>query len=47
MSLVVVMRALGISVSAIPTIDRIVALCETQEAFAQAAPLKQPGAPSA
>jgi maleylacetoacetate isomerase/maleylpyruvate isomerase len=47
MSLVVVMRALHISVADIPTIDRIVALCEAQDAFAQAAPLKQPGAPSA
>jgi hypothetical protein len=41
------MRALHISVADIPTIDRIVALCEAQDAFAQAAPLKQPGAPSA
>jgi maleylacetoacetate isomerase len=47
MSIVVVMRVLNVSVPAIPTIDRIVALCETQEAFAQAAPLRQAGAPSA
>jgi len=47
MSLVVVMRALHISVSDIPTIDRIVGMCETQDAFARAAPLQQPGAPPA
>ena len=47
MSIVVVMRTLDVSVPDVPTIDRIVALCETQEAFAQAAPLRQPGAPSA
>ena len=45
MSIVAVMRVFRISVSDIPTIDRIVALCETQDAFAKAAPFKQTGAP--
>jgi maleylacetoacetate isomerase len=47
MSIVAVMRVFKISVADIPTIDRIVALCETQEAFAKAAPLRQAGAPAA
>jgi len=46
-SVVAVMRVFKISVADIPTIDRIVALCETHEAFARAAPFKQPGAPAA
>ena len=45
MSIVAVMRVFKISVAGIPTIDRIVALCETQEAFAKAAPFRQIGAP--
>jgi len=45
MSLVAVMRMFGIAVADAPTIDRIVAQCETQEAFANAAPQKQQGAP--
>jgi maleylacetoacetate isomerase len=47
MSIVAVMRVFGIAVADIPTIDRIVALCETQAAFAAAAPLRQAGAPAA
>lgn len=47
MSIVAVMRMFNIAIADIPTIDRIVALCETQEAFARAAPLKQTGAPTA
>ncbi|MEA2741309.1 MAG: maleylpyruvate isomerase [Acetobacteraceae bacterium] len=47
MSIVAVMRVFRISVPDIPTIDRIVALCEPQEAFAKAAPSKQEGAPAA
>jgi maleylacetoacetate isomerase len=45
-SIVAVMRVFKISVAGIPTIDRIVALCESQAAFAQAAPSKQEGAPA-
>jgi maleylacetoacetate isomerase/maleylpyruvate isomerase len=40
-----VMRVFNVSVSGIPTIDRIVALCDKHEAFAKADPLKQEGAP--
>jgi maleylacetoacetate isomerase len=47
MSIVAVMRVFKISVADIPTIDRIVALCETQDAFAKAAPFRQVGAPAA
>jgi maleylacetoacetate isomerase len=47
MSIVVVMRVFKLSIANIPTVDRIVALCETQEAFAKAEPLKQEGAPGA
>jgi glutathione S-transferase len=47
MSIVVVMRVFRISIADIPTIDRIVALCETHEAFAKADPFKQDGAPKA
>ena len=46
MSIVSVMRVFRITVDGVPTIDRIVALCETQDAFARAAPLRQIGAPS-
>ena len=45
MSIVSVMRVFRITVDTIPTIDRIVALCETHDAFAKAAPMKQKGAP--
>jgi maleylacetoacetate isomerase len=47
MSIIAVMRVFRLSVPGIPTIDRIVALCEPQEAFAKAAPSKQEGAPAA
>jgi maleylacetoacetate isomerase len=46
MSVVAVMRVFNISVADIPTIDRIVALCESTEAFAKAVPSKQEGAPA-
>ena len=46
MSIIVVMRVFKIAVADIPTIDRIVTRCETQEAFSRAAPLKQEGAPT-
>jgi maleylacetoacetate isomerase len=46
-SVVTVMRVFKIAVADIPTIDRIVARCETHEAFANAAPLRQAGAPAA
>lgn len=45
MSIIVVMRVFKIAVPGIPTIDRIVALCESQAAFAKADPYKQEGAP--
>jgi maleylacetoacetate isomerase len=45
MSIVAVMRVFRISVADVPTIDRIVALCEAQDAFAAAAPSRQEGAP--
>jgi len=45
MSIVAVMRVFKISVADIPTVDRIVALCETHAAFARADPNKQHGAP--
>ena len=44
-SILAVMRVFNVSVSGIPTIDRIVALCDKHEAFAKADPLKQEGAP--
>ena len=44
-SIIVVMRVFAITVPAIPTIDRIMAHCETLEAFAHAAPNRQLGAP--
>jgi maleylacetoacetate isomerase len=45
MSIVAVMRVFKIAIADIPTVDRIVALCETQDAFTRAAPLRQQGAP--
>jgi maleylacetoacetate isomerase len=45
MSIVAVLRVFGFSTSGTPTIDRIVALCEMQAAFAAAAPMRQQGAP--
>ena len=45
-SVIAVMRVFKISVAGIPTIERIVAQCETQEAFAKANPFRQDGAPA-
>ncbi len=47
MSLVAVMRVFNVTAPGIPIIDRIVALCDTNEAFMQAHPLRQRGAPAA
>jgi maleylacetoacetate isomerase len=44
-SIPAVMKIFKISVGGIPTIDRIVARCEANEAFAKADPFKQAGAP--
>ena len=44
-SIVVVQRVFGIEVAAIPTVDRIMANCEAQDAFARADPRRQAGAP--
>ncbi|MBC7547965.1 MAG: maleylacetoacetate isomerase [Polaromonas sp.] len=46
-SIIAVMRVFKIDVPEIPTIDRIVAHCETLEAFAKATPHRQVGAPAA
>lgn len=46
-SILVVMRVFKISVSDTPTIDRIMAACESLEAFAKADPMRQEGAPTA
>lgn len=46
-SLIVVMRVFSIEVSDIPTVDGIMARCETMEAFSRAEPRKQFGAPPA
>ena len=45
-SIVAVMRIFKITVPAIPTIDRIMARCEALDAFANAAPQRQVGAPA-
>ena len=45
-SILAVMRVFKIAVADVPTVDRIVALCETHEAFAKAAPHLQAGAPA-
>lgn len=45
MSIVVVARVFKIEVAGTPTINRIAALCEAQEVFAQADPMRQEGAP--
>ena len=39
------MRVFKITVTDIPTVDRIVAECEALDAFARAAPQRQVGAP--
>ena len=44
-SIIAVMRVFKITVADIPTVDRIMALCETHEAFAKANPFRQEGAP--
>ena len=46
-SLLVVMRVFKIEVADIPTVGRIMAACETLEAFARADPRRQAGAPAA
>ena len=46
-SIIAVMRVFKIEVADIPTVDRIVAHCETLDAFAKAAPNRQVGAPAA
>ncbi len=47
MSIIVVTRVFKIEVAGTPTISRIAALCEAQEAFAKADPMRQDGAPQA
>ena len=44
-SIIAVMRVFRITVADIPTIDRIIALCDAHEAFDKADPFKQEGAP--
>ena len=44
-SIIVVMRVFKIEVPNIRSVDRIMATCETLDAFAQAAPARQQGAP--
>ena len=45
-SILAVMRVFKISVPGTPTIDRIIAACDAHDAFAKAAPSRQPGAPT-
>lgn len=45
-SIIAVMRIFKITIPDIPTIDRIMAACEANEAFAKADPLRQAGAPA-
>ena len=45
-SIIVVMRVFKIEVTAIPTVDRIMAACEKLDAFVQADPRRQAGAPA-
>lgn len=45
-SLVMVQRVFDVAVPDIPTVNAIVARCEAMEAFARAAPRRQPGAPA-
>lgn len=45
-SIIAVMRVFKITVADIPTVDRIVAQCESLDAFAKAAPQRQVGAPA-
>ena len=44
-SIIAVMRVFKITVAGTPTIDRIVAVCDADDAFARAAPSRQTGAP--
>jgi maleylacetoacetate isomerase len=44
-SLIAVMRVFKVPVADIPTVERIMALCETHPAFANADPFRQQGAP--
>ena len=46
-SIIVVTRVFKITVANIPNVDRIMAHCEAQDAFARAAPGRQEGAPAA
>jgi maleylacetoacetate isomerase len=46
MSIVAVLRVFNFSTAGTPVIDRIVALCESQDVFARAAPMRQQGAPA-
>jgi maleylacetoacetate isomerase len=46
-SILVVMRVFKIEVEGIPTVQRVMAACERNEAFTRAAPLRQAGAPQA
>ena len=46
-SIVAVMRVFKVEVPGTPTVDRIVAACDKLDAFAQAAPARQAGAPQA
>lgn len=45
MSIIVVTRVFKIEVAGLPTSNRILARCEALEAFAQADPMRQDGAP--
>ena len=45
-SILVVMRVFGIAVAGIPTVERIMAACEAQDAFRAADPKRQEGAPA-
>ena len=44
-SIIAVLRVFKISLADIPTVDRIMVLCDTHPAFAKADPFKQAGAP--
>ena len=46
-SILVVMRVFKVEVAGTPTVDRVMAACERLDAFAQAAPARQAGAPQA
>jgi maleylacetoacetate isomerase len=46
MSIVAVLRVFNFATVGTPVIDRIVGVCEAQDAFARAAPMRQQGAPA-